>query len=434
MIRERSILSVTELLEKQMLFIGDGYRAKNSEFDIAGIPFARIGNISDNGEIDLSKADLLPEQALHKVGNKISQPGDIVFTSKGSVGRFIFVKADMPQFVYSPQLSFWRVMNDKLMVPRFLIYWMQGSEFQEQIHGLKSQTDMADYVSLSDQRRMMIMLPPFPIQQRIAEILGRLDDKIEVNRRINRTLEAMGQALYKHWFVDFGPFQDGEFVESELGLIPQGWRVATLEEAVDINPLRSLRRGQLAPYLDMANMPTSSARALNWIQREFNSGMRFLNGDVLVARITPCLENGKTAYVDFLEDGQVGWGSTEYIVLRSKPPLPMEFAYLFARTKEFRSHAIQHMTGTSGRQRVSADSLKMYQIVVPTEDVAKSFGERIKNSFKVMKQLDQESAKLTEIRDYLLPKLLSGEIPVEAATEQVDEVTEHQQQQLALRI
>ena len=79
-----------------------------------------------------------------------------------------------------------------------------------------------------------IPLPPLPIQRRIAEILGRLDDKIEVNRRINRTLEAMAQALYKHWFVDFGPFQDGEFVESEVGLVPKGWEVKALADIVDL--------------------------------------------------------------------------------------------------------------------------------------------------------------------------------------------------------
>ena len=74
-------------------------------------------------------------------------------------------------------------------------------------------------------RSLPIPLPSLPIQRRIAEILGRLDDKIEVNRRINRTLEAMAQALYRHWFVDFGPFQDGEFVESEVGVVPKGWEV-----------------------------------------------------------------------------------------------------------------------------------------------------------------------------------------------------------------
>ena len=100
------------------------------------------------------------------------------------------------------------------------------------------------------------------------------------------------------------------FVDSELGAIPAGWKVKELPELIEVNPKRSLRQGELAPYLDMANMPTKGHVPDTVTDRPFNSGMRFANGDTLVARITPCLENGKTAYVDFLRDGQIGWGST----------------------------------------------------------------------------------------------------------------------------
>ena len=140
-------------------------------------------------------------------------------------------------------------------------------------------------------------------------------------------------------------------VDSEMGAIPEGWVVSRLTEMVDINPKRSLRRGQIAPYLPMANMPTRGHVPDSVDVRPFGSGMRFANGDTLVARITPCLENGKTAYVDFLPDNEVGWGSTEYIVLRPQLPLPNQFAYCLARSAGFREFAIQNMSGTSGRQR-----------------------------------------------------------------------------------
>src|SRR5438477_2423653 len=102
----------------------------------------------------------------------------------------------------------------------------------------------------------------------------------------------------------------------------------------------------------MKNMPTRGHCPDEVIQREFSSGTRFNNGDTLLARITPCLENGKTAFVDFLEEGQTGWGSTEFIVLCPKPPIPAFFGYCVARDNDFREFAIQQMTGTSGRQRV----------------------------------------------------------------------------------
>ena len=117
-------------------------------------------------------------------------------------------------------------------------------------------------------------------------------------------------------------------------------KVVPLPKAIELNPTRSLRKGVVAPYLDVGNMPTQGHTPDGVIDRPFGSGMRFVNGDTLVARITPCLENGKTAYVDFLEEGQVGWGSTEYIVLHPKPPLPEEFAYCLARSYGFREFAI----------------------------------------------------------------------------------------------
>ena len=143
--------------------------------------------------------------------------------------------------------------------------------------------------------------------------------------------------------------------------------------------------------------------------------MRFINGDTLVARITPCLENGKTAFVDFLEEGQSGWGSTEYIVIRSKPPLPVEYAYFLARSDDFRNHAIQNMTGTSGRQRVPASAFDNYRIVRPSPEVSRVFGDFVSKVFATIKAHDAESATLAAIRDTLLPKLLSGDMRVQEA-------------------
>lgn len=102
-----------------------------------------------------------------------------------------------------------------------------------------------------------------------------------------------------------------------------------------------------------------------------------MNGDTLFARITPCLENGKTAFADFLQNGQIGWGSTEYIVLRPKLQLPNEFAYCLARSQSFREFAIQSMTGTSGRQRVQVESLNHFQLPRAPYLVAEAFGHTI---------------------------------------------------------
>ena len=162
----------------------------------------------------------------------------------------------------------------------------------------------------------------------------------------------------------------------------------------------------------MANMPTRGHVPDTVIDRPFGSGMRFTNGDTLVARITPCLENGKTAYVDFLHRDRIGWGSTEYIVMRPKPPLPNEFAYCLARSAGFREFAIQNMTGTSGRQRVPAKALSQFLFPSPPEPIAARFGEIVQPLFARASEAVRESRTLAALRDALLPKLVSGELRI----------------------
>lgn len=206
-----------------------------------------------------------------------------------------------------------------------------------------------------------------------------------------------------------------ELVESELGPIPKGWVYKSLTEAAELNPTRVLKKDADAPYVEMANLPTRGHRPAQWPLRKVGSGARFRNGDTLLARITPCLENGKTGYVDFLDDGVVGWGSTEYIVIHPRPPLPPEWGYLVARDRTFREFAARKMEGTTGRQRVSADSVGRYTVAVPSADVANRFGLLVTPMFQRMASAHDENRVLVATRDALLPRLLSGELPVPSA-------------------
>jgi len=282
-----------------------------------------------------------------------------------------------------------------------------------------------------------ISVPPLKEQRAIAHILGTLDDKIELNRKQNETLEAMARALFKAWFVDFKPvrakmegrWQRGQslpglpahlydlfpdrLVDSELGEIPEGWHWVPASEVVEFNPTEPLRKGTVAPYLDMAALPTSGSWPDLPALREFGSGMRFRNGDTLLARITPCLENGKTAFVQCLPQGALAWGSTEFIVLRPKTPVPAEYAYLLARDSAFREHAIRSMTGTSGRQRVQADSVAEFKVASPLDaKIWKAFADFVAPHFKGIKVNSSASQSLAQLRDTLLPKLISGELRV----------------------
>ena len=278
---------------------------------------------------------------------------------------------------------------------------------------------------------------PSPLEQRrIAHVLGTLDDKIELNRRINTTLEGMAQALFKSWFMDFEPVRakmDGRWrrgeslpgmptelydlfpdrlVPSKLGEMPEGWEVKTLDQLVDLNPREPLKRGTRALYLNMAALPTEGCNPDDAILREYTSGTRFRNEDTLLARITPCLENGKTAYIQSLPSNAVGWGSTEFIAMRAIPPVPSEYTYLLARDESFRAHAIQNMTGTSGRQRVQAQVLSNYPLPSPQEEIWPAFSILTKPLFAKIKLLSEDSRALAGLRDAMLPRLVSGEAVV----------------------
>jgi type I restriction enzyme S subunit len=162
----------------------------------------------------------------------------------------------------------------------------------------------------------------------------------------------------------------------------------------------------------MKNLPIEGHLVGDVYYRPMGSGTRFVNGDTLLARITPCLENGKTAFVDFLEEGEVGWGSTEYIVMRPREDLPECIAYFIARQNSFRVAAIQSMTGTSGRQRANAKTLAALSWVQYPKELLDRFDLFASSYLRLVRSRGEESKTLSELRDVLLPRLLSGEISV----------------------
>lgn len=185
-----------------------------------------------------------------------------------------------------------------------------------------------------------------------------------------------------------------------------------VSEIAYLNPKRPLSKNQVARYIDMSQLSTSGAFPSGWEMKPFNGGMRFTNGDTILARITPCLENGKTAYINFLDDKEIAFGSTEYIVLSPKENVPPEYLYCLARYPSFVDYAVKNMNGSSGRQRVSADTIGQFIINCPNKDALRSFGNVAFALFMKMRSNSFENLRLASLRDALLPKLISGEIDV----------------------
>lgn len=190
---ELETVTTQSLTDSGVLVIGDGYRAKRSELRPTGLPFARAGNI--DGGFQFTDCEYMGVDGVQAAGDKLSRPLDSVFTSKGTVGRLALVSKNTPTFVYAPQLCFWRAADPSRLNPFVLHQWMHGDEFGEQVDMTKGQTDMADYVSLTDQRRMRITLPSPKRQAEVGRHLERLYGMMDQNTTQIGTLAALRDSL-----------------------------------------------------------------------------------------------------------------------------------------------------------------------------------------------------------------------------------------------
>lgn len=270
------------------------------------------------------------------------------------------------------------------------------------------------FLTLTILNDIVLELPPIEIQRRVASILYNYDGLIENNTRRIGILEEVARSLFREWFVNFRfpAHQKVALVESKIGLVPKGWLVQKVTEAVEVDPTTRVPKEGIKPFVPMSGLSHTSMLITDIEAREGNGGSKFRNGDTLFARITPCLENGKTGFVQFLPDSEgVAFGSTEFIVLRSRAVTP-EYVYLMARSDRFRNNAIKSMSGATGRQRVQEACFDKFLIAQPPDDVLRKFGEIVRPMFRLVNVLNAENETLRTTRDLLLPKLVSGEMSV----------------------
>jgi type I restriction enzyme, S subunit len=318
---------------------------------------------------------------------KVKGPG-VVIGRKGTLGTVFYVKSDF----WAHDTTLW-VKDFHTNDPLFVYYFLKEFDLGRYDVGSSNPTLNRNHVHL-----LAALLPPLPEQKAIASILSSLDDKIDLLHRQNKTLEAIAETLFRQWFIE----------EAQAD-----WEEGTIADLIDFNPSRKLTKGSTVPYLEMAALSNSTFNPIGWYDRIFSSGTKFINGDTLLARITPCLENGKTAYITFLQKGQVAWGSTEYIVMRPKHNIHPFFAYTLARNSDFRDYAEGCLEGSSGRQRVNVDHLKNYGMKIPSKKVIDDFNLFAESIVPKLTANSNQIPILEKLRDTLLPKLMSGEVRVE---------------------
>ena len=416
-------------------------RGKTPPLSDAETPFGLIeinAIVGQNKHPDFGVVRKYVSQDTYKTWFRSGHPiaGDVLFSTVGSIAEVSIICGGSG--CIAQNLVALRA-NPDVVDPNYLYYSLINPETQNRLRSLDI-SSVQPSIKVPHLLATEIRILDIPQQKSVVAILGALDDRIALLRKTNTTLEAIAQALFKSWFVDFDPvhakqqgsapegldeataalFPDG-FEESALGLVPRGWRWVALDEAYEINPLRKLKKSEIASYLDMANVPTAGHCADTVVQREMGSGAKFHNGDTLLARITPCLENGKSAFVDFLQNDETGWGSTEFVVLRPRPPLPDYHAYLLCRHSAFREFAVQSMSGTSGRQRVQNDVLGRYLLALPTENVVSAFAAIVGTIQRRIAANHAQAQTLATLRDTLLPRLISGQLRLPEAEAAVEE-------------
>ena len=375
----------------------------------SAVPFAedkytylRITDINDDGSLNKKGLMSVDDKDAHKY---VLCKNDIVFARTGnSTGRSYFYDGTDGTLVYAGFLIKFSLDEEKVN-PRILKYYTHSKPYYDWVKSFDTGGTRGN-INAKTYGAMPILLPSRNVQDRIVEILKSLDDKIEVNRRINEQLEELAGALFKSWFVDFEPFKDGEFVDSELGMIPKGWKVGDIYEHMNViygAPYKSSLFNDKGDGLPLIRIRDLKTNAPQFYTPEILPNTEYVNiGDVVAgmdAEFVPYIWLGAQGVLNqrcckfVAKDKKI---SNYYIINTVKPKLEFVQSY---------------KTGTTVRHLGKSD-IDRFRVVNPPLNIVADFSEKV-NPLLVRKiALAEEIHHLTTLRDTLLPKLMSGEIDV----------------------
>jgi len=294
---------------------------------------------------------------------------------------------DEPAIV-SPAYFMFEVIDNTVLDEHYLMMWFRRPEF-DRICWLHTDGSVRGGITWDDICRMELPVPTIGEQREIVKSYKVISDRIELKRKINDNLEAIAQVYFDNLF----------FTADESN--------CTLADIAEVNPIRRLKKGVETRCFDMSTLPTKGCIPTGDEIKPYNGGVRFINGDTLIARITPCLENGKAAYINVLADGEVAFGSTEYIVFAAKDEMPSSFYYFLIRNNQFVTFALQFMNGSSGRQRVSGEELASFPLSRPSSESLQVFDKVGSMVLEQMKEIANEIQLLKQLQEIITATLSS---------------------------
>lgn len=373
----------------------------------------------NDGRVLFESAGQINDVARARIRKGIGRPGDVLLSHKGTVGKVALVPEQCPDFVCSPQTTFWRVTDGNVLDRHFLFTYLQSQEFKNQLASRKGETDMADYVSLTAQRQLTVPVPDLCVQREIGLHISMLTNRIVLLRETNATLEAIAKALFKSWFVDFDPVRakmegrvpDGmdevttkifpeRLVSSDQGDIPEGWQIGCLSD------LLLLQRGFDLPSNDRTPgpFPIIAAGGLNGTHHE-----AIVKGPGVVTGRSGVLGNV------FLEMGDFWPLNTTLWIKEFRAATPC-YAYELLRLLDFKAFNAGSAVPTLNRNHIHG-----LPYVVPPRVCVEAFENIALALHKRAKANEQHARTLSVLRDTLLPRLISGQLRLPQAQEEVDE-------------
>lgn len=379
-----------------------GSNIKVDNFVPSGVPVLNGANLA-GFKLKEDSFNYVTEHKAEELKNSLAYRGDIVVTHRGTLGQVVYIPSDsrFDKYLISQSQFLLRVDSDKAD-SRFITYFFHSVYGQYLLLSNASQVGVPALARpTSTFKSLEIPIPPLRIQKKIADFLCLLDKKVQLNAQINRNLEQQAQTIFKSWFVDFEPFQDGRFVDSELGPIPDGWRVGTMEDVIELHdskrvPLSGSQREKMRkiyPYYGAASL-------MDYVEDYLFDGIYTLlgeDGTVVTDTGMPVLQYvwGKfwvNNHAHILT-GKIGHSPETLYILLSNTPV-----------KSIVTGAVQ--------PKISQANLKSIPIVIAPKEQILKYKELIDPLFAKVRENHDESNRLATLRDTLLPKLMSGEIDV----------------------
>lgn len=408
----------------------DGDRGVNypnsGEFSSAGYClFLNAGNVTSGGFLFSDRMFISREKDRSLRKGKLIR-GDVVLTTRGTVGNVAYYDSSIPfeHIRINSGMVIFRA-NEKFIDSRYLYLFLRSAAFRAQVSALQTGSAQPQ-LPIRDIRKIKVRVPSIVEQKKIASILGSIDDLIETNRRTNETLEAMTRAIFKDWFVNFGPVRakaEGRapYLAPEIWSLfpdtlddedkPKGWRIGNLGD-VACSVGQVVNPDNLSadtPYIGLEHMPRKSIALDSWEGAgKVSSGkLRFKNGDFLFGKLRPYFHKVGVVPID-------GICSTDIVVIRERIRSASGFVLSTISSSDFVEYTDRTSGGTK-MPRTSWDIMAKYEMIIPPTDVLESFESLAKPMFDQIKHNIHEFRSLAQTRDFLLPKLMSGEIRVKDA-------------------